>query len=601
MPESAVLFKTQGSQDQEVVVTTGLEIFSMLKFFKRKITLILTFIFACISGICPLIMVKLIGGITTDLSLGESQEEGDFMKSIIKNIIRMAIADAVMLVTNLISQCLKSFCTPQFSHDLRSEIYGNLIVKPIDYFDNAQTGTLIARLSEDVTLIKETYCDKAIEASKNCAFALTGVIIAFTTSWLVSLIWVATLPLIITIFMLTEKCVGHMWHKYNDKSTYAMAKAEEVITQFRTVKSFDNELNEYEKYAESLDGVDRVYTKSASIQGFKYGILTFIENGLIIMLFYIMCYFIIKKPKYGLQPGDCITLIISVLIAAMGFAAMFSSSDDFRRANISSRKVLSIINTDNKEKEVQSKPEIKCVTGRVDYFNVSFKYKGREEYALNNFSMTVETGQTVAIVGESGSGKSTVLHLLQRFYDGYEGEITIDGHNVKDFSDKSIRSNIASVPQTPVIFSMPIEDNIKYSHPNASHDEVVSAANSGNAHDFINNMSQSYNSEVTQNSLSGGQKQRICISRAIVANTPIIILDKATASLDTESESLVQKSIENFHGQKTVIVVAHRLSTVKSADIIYVMKEGCVVEKGNHEQLLSLNGVYSDLVKYQLQ
>ncbi|EAY08503.1 ABC transporter family protein [Trichomonas vaginalis G3] len=588
MPESAVLFKTQGSQDQEVVVTTGLEIFSMLKFFKRKITLILTFIFACISGICPLIMVKLIGGVTTDLSLGESQEEGDFMKSIIKNIIRMAIADAVMLVTNLISQCLKSFCTPQFAHDLRSEIYGNLIVKPIEYFDNAQTGTLIARLSEDVTLIKEIYCDKAIEASKNCAFALAGVIIAFTTSWLVSLICVATLPLIITIFMLTEKCVGHMWHMYNDKSTYAMDKAEEVITQFRTVKSFDNELDEYEKYAESLDGVDSVYTKSASIQGFEYGILTFIENGLIIMLFYIMCYFIIKKPKYGLQPGDCITLIISVLIAAMGFAGMFSSSDDFRRANISSRKVLSIINPEVKDNEVPSKPEIKDVTGKV-------------QHALNNFNMTVEPGQTVAIVGESGSGKSTVLHLLQRFYDGYEGEITIDGRNVKDFSDKSICSNIASVPQTPVIFSMSIEDNIKYSHPSASNDEVVSAANSGNAHDFINNISQSYNSEVSQNSLSGGQKQRICISRAIVANTPIIILDEATASLDTESESLVQKSIENFHGQKTVIVVAHRLSTVKSADIIYVMKEGRVVEKGNHEQLLSLNGVYSDLVKYQLQ
>lgn len=596
MPESTTLFKTHGSQDEISVETTGFELFSMMKTFDKKLISFMTLLFSMASGVAPLITVMLVGGVTTSLSGGSE----DVLSSTTKVIVRMAIVNGAMLVVQAIAQILKSCCTPIFAHELRTKIYKTLINLDVEFFDSTQTGTLIARMSEDVTLIKETYCDKFIEASKNFAFAISGVVIAFTTSWAVTLMWVATLPIILIVFFLTEKCIGKIWHSYNDKSTSALSSATEVIGQFRTVKAFDQELSEYEKYSSNLDGVDNVFTRSAAIQAVKCGLLTFIEQGLIVMLFWAMCYFIIKKPMFGLEIGDCITIIVSVLMAAMGFAAMFTSADDFRRANISSRKVMSIL---DKKPTVDRKSgnTMKDVKGDIEFKNVTFKYPSRSEFALKDFSMKISSGSTVAIVGESGSGKTTALQLLQRFYEVSEGQILVDGIDIKDFSQVSLRQNISSVPQTPVVFSMSVSDNIKFSKPSASDEEVINAAKAGNSHDFISDLNEGYNTEVSQTSLSGGQKQRICISRAILAKTPILLLDEATAVLDTESEQLVKQSIDNFRVGRTVIIVAHRLSTVKNADCIFVVKDGSVVESGKHDDIISQGGFYADLVKFQLQ
>jgi len=218
------------------------------------------------------------------------------------------------------------------------------------------------------------------------------------------------------------------------------------------------------------------------------------------------------------------------------------------------------------------------VIGSIEFKNVSFKYPSRNDYALDDLSFKVEPGETIAIVGESGCGKSTTLQLIQRFYDVSKGQILIDGIDIKSVNPISLRSQIAIVPQNPVIFSLNVKENIRYGKPDAHREEVIDSAKVANAHSFIVQLKDGYKTEIRQNSLSGGQKQRICIARAVLMNGQILLLDEATASLDTESEKLVQEALSNFRKGKTAIIVAHRLATVKHASRILVMDQGKIIE-----------------------
>jgi ABC-type multidrug transport system fused ATPase/permease subunit len=243
----------------------------------------------------------------------------------------------------------------------------------------------------------------------------------------------------------------------------------------------------------------------------------------------------------------------------------------------------------------------KTVRGKIEFRDVGFKYATRESWAVRHLNFVIEPGETVAFVGESGCGKSTTLQLLQRFYEITEGEILIDDVPLHTLAPVFVRSQIASVPQGPVLFEMSIRDNLRYARPDADDSIVAEAARSGNAHNFIMEQPNNYNTMVQQTSLSGGQKQRICISRAILVGAPILLLDEATAALDTESEQLVQQSLETVRRGKTAVVVAHRLATVLHADRILVFKDGHIEESGKHEELMEQSGLYADLVRFQLE
>lgn len=501
----------------------------------------------------------------------------------------------------LIQIILAGVSNPWFLSDIRKAIYNKLMMADIPYFDSTETGTLISRITQDCAIINEIYVTKFIQAFQNMVQTVAGIILSFIVSWRVTLSVILAIPLAGAVFLYGEYLISKIWHNFNASNTTAATKAEQVILAFRTVKSFDNELLEADNFHRSIKEVDTIYDKISYIRGIKDGAIQIFMQAMIIGFEYFSCWIINHKPEWGMTSGDIMILLLSLSFANIGITQTLSIAGDFKKAGVSANKILDILEMEQGTDQRSGSRMDGQVKGKVEFRDVSFRYATSDSYAVKNLSFTVEPGQTVALIGESGCGKSTTLQLLQRFYEIECGQILIDDVDIRTLSPQYLRSQISIVPQSPVLFSMSIKDNIRYALPDADDCSVSSAAQIGNAHDFIMSMPDNYRTTVEPTALSGGQKQRICISRAVLLDAPILLLDEATAALDTESERLVQESLESARRGKTAIMVAHRLATVVSADVIFVFKDGRVVECGSHMDLLAQNGIYADLVKYQLQ
>ena len=364
----------------------------------------------------------------------------------------------------------------------------------------------------------------------------------------------------------------------------------------RTVRSFDAGLLEYQAYKEKLFDVNDLVKKDSLRHGIENFISTLINWGSYCMLLLLGGKLAAKKE---IDPGAIVVFLGIHRDWESAGVNLLTTLIDFNKANVSAAKILQIIEREPLIK-LDEGEVLDHVNGHIEFRDVVFTYPTREQPALDHLSFTINPGETVAIVGESGCGKSTTLQLLERFYDCQEGQVLIDGHDVKSLSPITMRKFIGYVPQSPAMFSMAIKDNIRFGIPEANKEEIIKASKLANAHKFIVQQPKGYNTKVHQNSLSGGQKQRICIARAVMLNAPIILLDEATAALDAESERLVQQSIQNYQNGRTMIIVAHRLSTVKHADRILVMSAGKIIEQGTHDSLLAQGGAYADLVQNQL-
>ena len=593
------LYRNHGSIDNEEVHVTKKEIFKLIGMFEHKFFFFFNLFLSLCNGILPSVMQKFMGDMTSRFpTIGDGQKVQDALKPMIFSILYTNIAQMVFMLVRAITS---SYSSSQFTGQLRRVVFISLMKHPISYFDQKTTGALMSRLSEDVALCNDVFVQKLNTLLMGVSQLISGLVLAFSASWLISLIAIVIIPIILVINYIGEKIIEHVWSQYNDKSTMANTYAEQAITQFRTVKAFDGEMKEEERFAKSLKGMNEIQKKASIVRGGKDALITVCGQSMTIIVFFLTSYGIIRRPKiFGtIEMGDSMMIMMGLMFAQMGATLSFAQIENFRSGNTAAAKLFNII--ESEPKEIIGSKTLKNIKGKIEFRDVSFKYPTREEYALKHLSFTINEGENVAFVGESGCGKSTTLALLERFYEIEEGEILLDDVNVRELSPNFLRSQIAPVPQTPVLFSMSIADNIKFGRKDATDTEVSDAAQAGNAHNFIMAMKNNYKEEVQQTTLSGGQKQRICISRAILANTPIIILDEATAALDTESEALVQESIEKIRHGKTAIIVAHRLSTVLKADRILVFQNGTIVEEGTHKELLDKDGVYAKLIKFQLQ
>jgi ABC-type bacteriocin/lantibiotic exporter with double-glycine peptidase domain len=353
-------------------------------------------------------------------------------------------------------------------------------------------------------------------------------------------------------------------------------------------------------HAQGLEDVHAIVVRASHVHAIKNGLMHFLMQGVLAPIIYYSAYLVIRRPWLGVELGDMVILAMCLTKVPEGISQCITNFDDLKQAGISAAKLLVVLDkkTQKDRKEGGSLP---AVRGKIEFRDVCFKYTTRDDYALNQMSFAIQPGETVAFVGESGCGKSTMLQLLQKLYDVTSGQILVDDVDIATLSGTFVRSQMAAVPQVPMLFSMSVRDNIRFAKEAATEDDVAAAAGVGNAHDFVMELPENYETVVGQTSLSGGQKQRLGISRAILANCPILLLDEATAALDTESERLVQESLERFRQGKTAIIVAHRLATVRHASKIFVIGAGKVVESGTHEELLARSGAYAHLIRFQLQ
>ncbi|XP_064648001.1 ATP-dependent translocase ABCB1-like isoform X1 [Lineus longissimus] len=485
---------------------------------------------------------------------------------------------------------------------IRTSYFRSVMKQEIGWFDLTETGQLATRLSDDINKIKEGIGDKLANFFQWFTTFIAGITIGFVNGWLLTLVILAVSPLLVICAALMTKLAGSLTSKELTAYAKAGGVAEEVISAIRTVAAFGGEQKEVKRYVGNLSDAE------------KFGIKKGVTNGLslasvwgIMMLAYALGFWygsvLIHDEAKNYTVGQVIIVFFAVIFGAFSLGSAAPNLQAFATGRGAAFSVYSVIDRESKIDPTSEEGERPAtMEGNVLFKNVDFIYPSREEVkVMDRFNLTIKRGQTVALCGQSGCGKSTSVQLLQRFYDPIDGQILLDGRDLKSLNIQWLRQHIGVVSQEPILFATTIAENIRYGRDGVTDEEIEQACRESNAHDFISDLPDKYQTLVGERGaqLSGGQKQRIAIARALVRDPKILLLDEATSALDTESESVVQAALDKVKQGRTTLVVAHRLSTIQNADIIVGIKDGQNVEQGTHSELMFREGLYYNLVMAQ--
>lgn len=479
--------------------------------------------------------------------------------------------------------------------DMRTQLYDKVVSLPIGFFTNERKGDIIARMTGDVNEVENSIVTSLDMLIKNPIF----IIIYFTTliyvSWELTLFTICVIPALGWI-------MGAVGRKLKAKSLVAQQKLGETTSQMeetlgglRIIKAFLAEKKMSLRFLKCSNELRAAVRRVATRQALAHPMSEFLGTCVIVIVLWFGGTLILgeNSPITAAAFIYYLTILYSIINPLKDLS---KASYNIPRGLASMERIDAILNAENPITDGEKGIEIPEMKEGIEYKNLTFSYDG-ERSVLKNINLKIEKGKTVALVGQSGSGKSTMVDLIPRYYDVLQGEIAIDGVNVKDMKVKSLRALIGNVNQEAILFNDSFYNNITFGVENATMEQVVEAAKIANAHDFIMETENGYDTCVGDRGcrLSGGQRQRISIARAILKNPPILILDEATSALDTESERLVQEALERLMKTRTTIAIAHRLSTIKNADEICVLRDGEIVERGKHDELIMLNGVYKRL------
>ncbi|MDO4191026.1 MAG: ABC transporter ATP-binding protein [Bacteroidales bacterium] len=481
--------------------------------------------------------------------------------------------------------------------DLRNQIYQKSLDLNIGYFTEERKGDIISRMTGDVVEVEASIISSLEMMFKNPVMILVYFITLFTISWRLTAFVLVLLP--ISGFFINK--IGHnLKHKSLDgqiQTGEIVSQIDETLGSLRIVKAFNAEDKLMSRFSKLNDKLRKTLTYIHLKYQLAHPTSEFLGTIVVAILLLYGGHLILGNHG-GLSAADFIYYLVIFYCIIPPFKELSKASYSIHKGMASLQRIDEVLNASNPLKEGANKP-MSTFEKQIELRDVWFKY--RDQWVLKNINLTIPKGKTIAIVGQSGSGKSTLVDLLPRFYDVIQGEILIDGTNIKDINTTDLRNLMGNVNQESILFNDSFFNNIAFGVDDATMDEVVSAAKIANAHEFIVNTADGYNTSVGDRGckLSGGQRQRVSIARAILKNPPILILDEATSALDTESERLVQSALEHLMKNRTTIVIAHRLSTIKAADEICVMHEGEIVERGRHEELLQKNGHYKKLYDMQ--
>lgn len=479
--------------------------------------------------------------------------------------------------------------------DIRIMVYSKVMRLPMGFFSEERKGDIIARMSGDVGEVENSITSSLDMLIKSPIMIIIYFATLVILSWRLTLFTVLVLPAMGWIMGKVGRKLKRQSLEAQSKWSDTMSQLEETLGGLRIIKAFIAEDRMINRFAKCSNELRDATNKVAMRQVLAHPMSEFLGTILIVSVLWF---------GGSLILGQNSSLTASIFIYYMVVLySVINPLKDFAKAgyNIpkglaSMERVDKILKAENNIKEIPNPKPLNGMNDRIEFKDISFSYDGKRE-VLKHVNLTVPKGQTIALVGQSGSGKSTLVDLLPRYHDVQDGDITIDGTSIKDVRIADLRTLIGNVNQEAILFNDTFFNNIAFGVENATMEQVIEAAKIANAHDFIMEKPEGYNTNIGDRGgkLSGGQRQRISIARAILKNPPILILDEATSALDTESERLVQEALERLMKTRTTIAIAHRLSTIKNADEICVLYEGEIVERGRHEELLELNGYYKKL------
>ena len=479
--------------------------------------------------------------------------------------------------------------------DMRTQLYNKIVTLPIGFFSKQRKGDIMARMIGDVGEVENSIATSLDMLIKNPMFILIYMTTLFYISWELTLFTLCVVPSLGWV-------MGAIGRKLKASSSVAQQKLGETTSQMeetlgglRIIKAFIAEKKMSARFRKCSDELRSATMRVAMRQASAHPVSETLGTVLIVIVLWFGGTLILgeNSPISAASFIYYLTILYSVINPLKDLS---KASYNIPRGLASMERVDAILNAENPITDGAKGIEIPEMKEGIEFKNLTFSYDGERD-VLKNINLKIPKGKTVALVGQSGSGKSTMVDLIPRYYDVEKGCITIDGVNVKDMKVKSLRGLIGNVNQEAILFNDSFYNNITFGVENATMEQVIEAAKIANAHEFIMETEDGYNTNVGDRGcrLSGGQRQRISIARAILKNPPILILDEATSALDTESERLVQEALERLMKDRTTIAIAHRLSTIKNADEICVLRDGEIVERGKHEELLELDGVYKRL------
>jgi ATP-binding cassette, subfamily B, bacterial MsbA len=552
-----------------------------------------------ISASLSLVFPAVIGGVGEIPGVLDTVLQGGNLQILNMITLGLLVVFLVRSLTTFIETYNLNYIGERIVVDVRKELYDQLHKLSLDFYAERRVGEIISRLSSDVTYIRNVLTSNVTTLLQQLLVMIGSVAIMLFINWRLSAFIIVLIPVIMLVAVTFGTYLRRITTRIQDEIAFASIVAEESFQNVREVKSFARETFEVNRYNSAIDKAFNATIGRLRVSAAFTSTVAFLGFGGIALILW----FGGREVLQGrLSAGELIAFLIYGLTVAGSFASLINLYSSVQEALGAMKRIFQIMELVPQISDKDDAQALPRIDGRIEFDNVTFSYDDKQD-VLKHIQLDIAAGEIIALVGPSGAGKTTTLNLIPRFWDVTAGALRIDGIDVRDVTQSSLRSQVGIVPQETLLFGGTIRENILYGRLEATEDDLIAAARAANAHEFIANLPDGYETVVGERGirLSGGQRQRVAIARAILKNPRILLLDEATSSLDNESEHLVQEALTRLMQDRTTLIIAHRLSTVRIAHRIVVMNAGEIVELGTHEDLLARDGLYAKLYDMQFR